>query len=411
MNDDAAAVNAVSVGELTAHIKAVMEATFPPVWVAGEIADLSRPRSGHVYFTLKDDEASIRGVIWRSTAQRLKTKLHEGQAVLVFGELEVYAARGTYQITVRQVQPQGMGALQIAFQKLQETLHAEGLFAVERKRALPRFPRRVVVITSPSGAAVRDFLKAASNRWTGVEIIVVPALVQGEGAARSIVNAMRAAHRLRPAADVVLLTRGGGSLEDLWSFNEQPVVRAVAASKIPTVSAVGHEIDVTLCDLAADVRALTPTDGATVILPDGNVVEKSSRELRLRLDRAIRQSIKERRNRLDGLGQRNVLRKPHEQIHLRSRRLDDLDARARRAMFGKLAIGRAKLATSAASLSALSPLDVLARGYSVTLDESGQVIRDAEAVGAGQLIRTRLDRGEIESRVVTESADESDSNL
>lgn len=391
--------HAISVSELTGHIKAVLEETFPPVWVAGEIADLSRPRSGHLYLTLKDDDAQIRGVIWRSTASRLNVDLQEGQAVLCFGELEVYSARGTYQLTIRKVQPQGLGALQLAFQKLQEKLYAEGLFAAERKRELPRFPRRVAVVTSPSGAAVRDFLKAASNRWRGVEIIVVPALVQGETAATSIVSALRATHRLRPKPDVVILTRGGGSLEDLWCFNDERVVRAVAASKIPTVSAVGHEIDITLCDLAADVRALTPTDGATRILPDSDAVERSAGELRQRLDRAMDTAIKHRRARLIALDERGVLRKPHEQIHLRSRRLDELDARARRAIVSKLTLGRANLATAAASLSALSPLDVLTRGYSVTTDQRDSVIRHVDDVNIGDIIRTRLEHGELESQV------------
>ncbi len=390
---------AMSVSELTGHIKAVVEETFPPLWVVGEISDLTRPRSGHVYLTLKDDDSQIRGVIWRSTAARLNVDLHDGQAVLCFGELEVYAARGTYQLVIRKLQPQGLGALQIAFQKLQAKLNAEGLFAVERKRPLPRFPRRIAVVTSPSGAAVRDFLKAADNRWQGGQIVVVPALVQGEGASRSVELAIRDAHRLHPKPDVILLTRGGGSLEDLWCFNEERVVRAVAASKIPIVSAIGHEIDITLCDLAADVRALTPTDGATQILPDGNLVEKMNREMRRRLDRSIQMAMQDRRARLEALAERTVMRRPHEMVHLRWRRLDELDLRARRAMFAKLEMGRANLATAAAALSALSPLDVLTRGYSVTMDPNDQAITDARAVDVGDVLRTKLFRGEIESVV------------
>lgn len=397
--DDATANEAMSVSELTGHIKAVIEETFPPVWVAGEISDLSRPRSGHVYLTLKDDDAQIRGIIWRSTASRLNIDLKDGQAVLCFGELEVYAARGSYQIVIRKIRQQGVGALQLAFQKLQAKLNAEGLFSAERKRPLPRFPRRVAVITSPSGAAVRDFLKAAEHRWHGVEIMVVPALVQGEGAAASIVAAIRSAHRLVPRPDVLILTRGGGSLEDLWCFNEERVVRAVAASKIPTVSAVGHEVDVTLCDLAADLRALTPTDGATKILPDRRLVDQAAIELRQRLDRSIRQSIERRRARLVAIGERTVLRKPHELIHLRSRRLDELDGRARRAMLGRFDLGRARVATAAASLSALSPLNVLARGYSVTMDSRGNAIRSSDVIEVGQTVRTRLESGTLESTV------------
>ncbi len=283
--------HAVSVSELTGHIKAILEGTFPSIWVAGEISDLSRPRSGHLYFTLKDDHAQIRGVIWRTAAARMKHDMKEGQAVLCFGDLEVYGVRGTYQLVIRRVQPQGLGALQLAFQQLQAKLYAEGLFAAERKKPLPRFPNRIGLLTSPNGAAVRDFLEAAANRWKGVEIIVIPALVQGQGAAQSIVSGIKAAHKIQPKLDVLVISRGGGSLEDLWCFNEEPVVRAVAASKLPTVSAVGHEIDVTLCDMAADVRALTPTDAATRVLPDAKLLDQSVIHLNRRLQRSILGSI------------------------------------------------------------------------------------------------------------------------
>ncbi len=389
----------MSVSELNGHIKAVLEETFPSVWVAGEISDLSRPRSGHVYLTLKDDDAQIRGVLWRSTAQRLSVDLKDGQAVICFGDVGVYSARGTYQLVIRKIQPQGLGALQIAFQQLQAKLNAEGLFAAERKRQLPRFPKRIAVVTSPSGAAVRDFLKAASNRWRGVEIMVIPAIVQGQSGADSIVAAIRSAHRISPRPDVLVLTRGGGSLEDLWCFNEESVVRAVALSEIPTVSAVGHEIDSTLCDLAADVRALTPTDGATCTLPDVDFVARSIGQWKLRMDRSIRNAIEERRARVVSLSQRSVIRKPHEMIHVRSRRLDELDSRAQRAMRSKLHIGRANLATAAASLSALSPLSVLTRGYSVTRAQNGDAIRDVRTLQVGDTVRTKLDQGEFTSTV------------
>jgi exodeoxyribonuclease VII large subunit len=391
--------DAMSVSELTGHLKAVLEATFPSLWVAGEIANLSRPRSGHLYLTLKDERAQIRGVIWRSTAARLPDKLEDGQAVLCFGHLDLYAARGNYQLVIRKVQPQGIGALQLAFSELQAKLNAEGLFAAERKRPLPTFPGRLAVITSPSGAAIRDFLKAAENRWHGVEILVVPAVVQGREGAPSIVQALKTVHRLRPRPDVVVLTRGGGSLEDLWAFNEEAVVRAVAASQIPTVSAVGHEVDVTLCDLAADQRALTPTDAATRALPDRARVDRVAVELQQRLHRLMRQLIEVRKTRLIALQGRSVIRRPHEMIQMRSRQLDEWDARGRRAMEAKLKLQREKIATAAASLSALSPLDVLSRGYSVTTDLAGQAVRDAADLQLGQTMRSRLHRGVVESKV------------
>jgi exodeoxyribonuclease VII large subunit len=301
---------------------------------------------------------------------------------------------------------QGVGGLQAAFQKLQAKLNDEGLFDAARKRPLPTFPRRIGVITSSSGAAIQDFLKAASHRWRGTEIVVIPSLVQGNEAVSKLVNAIAAAHRYRPQLDALVLARGGGSLEDLWCFNEEAVVRAVAASKIPTVSAIGHEIDVTLCDLAADVRALTPTDGATKVLPDSDSLIRSVQNLGQRLRRNASYMLTNRRERLQALGSRTILKRPHEMVLNRTRQLDDLDARARRAMFGKIKLGRAHLASSAASLSALSPLQVLTRGYSVTLTEEGQAITNASDVKNGQRIQTRLNQGSVWSIIDSQNHSE-----
>ena len=395
---------AVSVSELTGHIKAILEGTFPSICVEGEISDLTRPRSGHIYFTLKDEHSQIRGVIWRSTAARMTTQIKEGQSVLCFGDVEVYGARGTYSLVVRKVQTQGLGPLQQAFLELRQKLNAEGLFAAERKRPLPRVPKRLGVVTSPTGAAIRDFLKAAAQRWPGIEILIIPTLVQGQGAAESIAKAIQTAQKVTPALDTLVVTRGGGSLEDLWCFNDERVVRAISACTIPTISAVGHEVDITLCDLAADVRALTPTDGATQALPDHDLIERKLGDLGLRLDRVIRNGITARRNLLDSIQNRSILKRPHELVQRRFRRLDELDARARKAMFARVELGKAKMAKSAATLSALSPLNVLARGYSVTLDSADNAILSPSQVKPGDIIRSRIHQGEIESVVKTTSS-------
>jgi len=389
----------VSVSELTGHVKAILEGTFPSICVEGEISDLTRPRSGHIYFTLKDEHSQIRGVIWRSTAARMTTQLKEGQSVLCFGDVEVYAARGTYSLVVRKVQTQGLGPLQQAFLELKQKLNAEGLFAAERKRPLPRFPKRLGVVTSPSGAAIRDFLKAAAQRWPGVEILIIPTLVQGQGASESIAKAIRTAQSISPSLDTLVVTRGGGSLEDLWCFNEEPVVRAIAQCNIPTISAVGHEVDITLCDLAADVRALTPTDGATCALPDRDLVVRSLTDMRARLDRTARNVINTRQNRLDALQTRSILKRPHELVQRRFRQLDELDARGRKAMFTRMQLNKAKLGKAAATLSALSPLNVLARGYSVTLDCDDNTIQNPSQLKPGDVIRSRVEHGDIESVV------------
>ncbi len=247
--------SALTVSQLTAQIKGLVEESFPGVWVTGEVSNFSRPQSGHCYFTLKDDKAQIRAVMWRGTATKLNFDPTDGLDLVCHGRLDVYAPRGSYQLVIDQAYPKGVGALESALRQLREKLEREGLFDPSRKRPLPKFPRRIAFVTSPTGAAIRDFLEVLRRRWAGVEVLVVPARVQGEGAAAEIAAGIQLANRIRPSIDVLVVGRGGGSLEDLWAFNEEVVVRAVAASQIPTVSGVGHEIDVSLSDLAADVRA------------------------------------------------------------------------------------------------------------------------------------------------------------
>lgn len=390
---------AVSVSELNHQLKAVVEGTFPMMWVAGEVTDVARPRSGHIYFTLKDDDSQIRAVMWRNVASRLRFDLKNGQSILCFGGLEIYTVRGTYQIVVRKAQPQGVGTLQLAFEKLKARLNAEGLFSYERKQPLPSHPRRIGVITSPSGAAVHDFLVAAENRMIGAEIFVIPAQVQGSGAAETIVRGLKAAAMVRPKLDVVVVARGGGSLEDLWCFNEEAVVRAIAQCPVPTVSAVGHEVDVTLSDLAADVRALTPTDAATKVFADRSGIVQRVNDLTRRLHRVMQYELERRQVALDALANHPAMSKPMEMVHLRSRLVDELDQRAKQAMDRRLQQSKSDVATLAASLAALSPLNTLARGYSVTSDGDGTAISDASRLEIGERVTTRLASGSFESIV------------
>lgn len=391
---------ALSVSQLTEQLKDLVETGFPSVWVAGEISSCSRPQSGHYYFTLKDEQAQIRGVVWRSTAARLRFELHDGLEVICQGGLEVYGPRGTYQLVVRQVEPKGMGALELALRKLRERLAAEGLFAAERKRPLPRFPRRIAVVTSPTGAAIRDFLQVLAGRWRGVDVLVVPVKVQGDGAAREIASAIALVNRFRDPVDCLVVARGGGSLEDLWSFNEEVVVRAIHASRVPVVSAVGHEIDVTLSDLVADVRALTPSDAALRVVPAAAEIGALLARQRQRLAGALRSRATAARARLEILASRRVMRKPFDRVHELMQRLDDQQCRAERAVKRRLLGLKRQLAAEAARLESLSPLAVLARGYSVTqLAGSAEPLRDAGGLKPGDLLRTRLHRGEATSRV------------
>lgn len=390
----------LSVSQLSSLIEGTLETAFQSVWVCGEISEVSRPHSGHVYFTLRDEAAQIRVVIWRSTASRLRFKLEDGQQVICHGDLDVYPPRGTYQLVVRQVEPQGLGALQLAFKQLQERLAAEGLFDPFRKRPLPMFPRRVGFVTSPTGAAIRDFLQVAERRFRGVDVIVIPARVQGEGAALEIARGIELANRLRPPLDVLVVGRGGGSLEDLWSFNEEVVVRAIFASQIPVVSAVGHEIDVTLSDLVADVRALTPSEAAERVIPSADELRERLAVYRRRMVTMLRSQASALRRHVEQLARARVLRNPQALVFDRAHRLDELDGQLSRAMSRRLKSCRERLSAIASRVEALSPVAVLARGYSVTsLVESGEVLTSTVRVKPGQLVRSRLANGEFQSRV------------
>ncbi len=391
---------ALSVAQLTAQIKDTLEGAFTSVWVVGEISNLSRPQSGHSYFTLKDDQAQIRAVMWRGAAARLKFDLADGLDVICHGHLDVYAPRGSYQLVIDEVQPKGVGALELALRKLREKLAAEGLFDSARKRKLPMFPRRVAFVTSPTGAAIHDFLQVLRRRWRGVDVLVIPARVQGEGSVSEIVAGIRLANRMSPRPDVLVVGRGGGSLEDLWSFNEEPVVRAIAASKIPTVSAVGHEIDVTLADLVADVRALTPSEAAELIVPAADEISARVRSYEQRLRHAVHRRVMLLQTRLDGLASQRAFRRPFDLVHDRSRRLDELTMHGNAAMRRMLREYESRLATIAGKIDSLSPLAVLARGYTITQDSrTGRVIRAASDLRTGQSITTLFSDGSAVSNV------------
>lgn len=401
--DSNAAANqqpALTVSQLTAQIKGLVEESFPGAWVAGEVSNFSRPQSGHCYFTLKDDKAQIRAVIWRGSASKLSFDMTDGLEIVCHGRLDVYAPRGSYQLVIDQAHPQGVGALELALRQLKEKLAREGLFAPERKQPLPKFPKRIGFVTSPTGAAVRDFLEVLRRRWAGVEVLVIPARVQGDGAAKEIAAGIQAANSITPPLDVLVVGRGGGSLEDLWAFNEEPVVRAVAASQIPTVSAVGHEIDVSLSDLAADVRALTPSEAAELVVPAGDEVGMRLARFGDRLHGSIRRQVEFYKQRVDSLASRRPFAHPHAPIEDRSRAVDELETRARRAMNLLSTKYEHQVASLAGKLQSLSPLAVLSRGYSVTQDaDTGHVIRDANQLQAGQKLLTRLEKGEAVSVV------------
>jgi exodeoxyribonuclease VII large subunit len=395
------AAKILSVSQLSLLIEGTLEAAFQSLWVSGEISEVTRPQSGHIYFTLRDESAQIRAVIWKSVASRLRFQLEDGQQVICHGDIDVYPPRGTYQLVVRQVEPQGVGVLQFAFKQLQRRLEAEGLFEPARKRLLPPFPRRVGFVTSPTGAAIRDFLQVAARRFRGVEILVIPARVQGEGAADEIARGIKLANCLKPPLDVLVVGRGGGSLEDLWCFNEEIVVRAIYGSRIPVVSAVGHEIDVTLADLVADVRALTPSEAAERIIPSAEDLVIRLAVCQRRIASMLRSRVIAARRHVEQLSRSRVLRNPQSLIYDLSHRLDELDAQSLRAICRRIKSSRDQLTAIACRAEALSPLAVLARGYSVTTRErDGMLIRSPDQVKSGDRILTRLSHGQIGSIVV-----------
>lgn len=390
----------LTISQLTAQLKSVVEECFPMVWVAGEVSNFSRPQSGHCYLTLKDDNAQLRAVVWRTTASRLKCDLHDGMDVICRGRLDVYPPRGSYQLVIDQIQPQGIGALELALRKLREKLDKEGLFAPERKKQLPRFPRRIGIVTSPTGAAIRDFLEVLRRRWRGIEVLIFPVRVQGDGAAEEIAEGIRKANRVKPQLDVLVVGRGGGSLEDLWAFNEEAVVRAIAASQLPVISGVGHEIDVTLSDLAADVRALTPSEAAERVVPSGQDIQHHLNNLRSRLEQALVTRAASLRSRLDAIASRPVFARPYDRVHDLSRRLDDCGNRMHTAMRRHVCDQQNRLANLGGKLETLSPLGVLSRGYSLTTDKkTGELIRSTDQLKAGKRIVTRLYQGTLVSTV------------
>lgn len=389
----------LSVSDLTTLLKTVVEETFPQVWVAGEISNLTRAGSGHLYFTLKDAEAQLKAVMWRNAAQRLRFQPQDGLEVIASGPLEVYAPRGQYQIIVQQMQPQGMGALELALRQLQQKLGAEGLFDPARKRPLPRIPRRIALVTSPSGAAVRDLIQVITRRWPLVDVVIVPVAVQGDGAAAEIAEGLRHAARL-PAIDVIITGRGGGSLEDLWAFNEEVVARAIAASPIPVVTAIGHEIDVTIADLVSDRRALTPSEAGELVVPLLDEVHQFLSSARQRLIVALQQQARQTRMTLDGLAERRCFTRPADRLHDLAERLDELEARLKTALRHRADTAKHRLSGIAGTLQALSPLAVLERGYSLTRRlPSGQVLKSAADLHVGDQIQTRLSKGTVTSVV------------
>lgn len=390
----------LTVTRLTQKLQWTLRNSFHEVWVTGEISNLTQPASGHVYLTLADDTAQMKAVIWRSDAESINFDLKNGMEVICRGEIDIYPPRGVYQLIVRHVEPKGVGAQQLALKKLHARLAAEGLFDADRKRPLPSMPGKIAVVTSPSGAAIQDFLQVITRRWPAMEVMIIPARVQGEEAALEIAQGIVVAGLLEERPDVLVVTRGGGSAEDLWSFNDERVVRAIAACEIPVVSGVGHEIDVTLSDLVADVRALTPSEAGELVVPVRSQVVATVNELGHRMNAALLRSAEVARQRLRMIESRRVMTDPEQLLHVARRRVDELELRLGNAGGRNIERCENRMAVLSGRLQAISPLNVLARGYSVTQTLAGETIRRASQVKAGDRIISRLAEGTIESEIL-----------
>lgn len=392
----------MSVSELNARVKDRIEPAFADVWVAGEVSNLVRAASGHLYLSLKDDEAVVRAVVWRGTVPTLALEPADGLAVVCHGRLEVYPPRGSYQLTIDRLHAVGTGGLEARLRQLHARLAAEGLFAPERKRPLPVVPHRIAVVTSPAGAAIADFLQTLANRWPACAVVVVPARVQGAGAAEELAAAIIRAGRLVPPVEAIAVIRGGGSLEDLWAFNEEPLVRAVAAAPVPVVSGVGHETDVSLCDLVADVRALTPTDAAVRMSPDRNALLTHLTTVPPRLAGLVNRRLAAARDRLERLATSRALTRPERLVTGRRDVVRERAARLERLVGGVLRRAGERLAATAGRIEAASPLQILARGYAVTMRADGGdagPLRDVAGLRPGTRLVTRLARGRVWSSV------------
>lgn len=432
-----------TVSELNREAREALEASLPTVWVEGEISNLARPGSGHIYFSLKDAKAQIRCAMFRGANRGLGFSPEDGLQVLVNGQVTVYETRGTYQLIIKHMEPAGEGLLRRKLEELKNRLAAEGLFAQTHKQDLPAVPRRIGIITSPTGAAVRDILNILGRRFPACPIVIYPVQVQGDQAKNDIVAALTTAAQ-RNECDVLILGRGGGSLEDLWSFNEEIVARAIFDCPIPLISAVGHEVDFTLSDLVADMRAPTPSGAAELVAPDAAAVISSLRNLEMRSVRAVQRATHQRRmnfdnlagrlsrchpgvilrqlaqrldethQRLLGSGKRRLAMEslrlqntcarlksaaPLMQVQLETRQLDRLRLKLFNAVRMDLNAARSRLAVTAARMQAVSPLGTLERGYAIVQDENETVIRDASRLKPEQRIIGRLARGRFEAVV------------
>jgi len=385
-----------SIAEVNTYLKGILEAdaNLQDLWVTGEISNLSRPASGHLYFTLKDQTSSLRCVMWKNRALQIKTALQDGLAVEAHGVLGVYEQRGQYQLYVDFIRPRGEGALFQEFQRLKTQLEMEGLFDPARKRPIPAWPTRIGIVTSPSGAAFQDMKDTLNRRFPLVKILLSPSSVQGDSAPAEICAALKRLYRLEP--DLILIGRGGGSIEDLWAFNDENVARTLADSPVPVISGVGHETDFTITDFVADLRAPTPTAAAELAVPDQSELRLGLRESRTRLARTVHNTLTDQRWKMENISARIARLSPLGQISNGRQRLDELNGRMDRGMGAIIKTSRDLCLAYQARLSALNPEAILKRGYAIVTAEDGSTVYQVSQASSGETLQVRVSDGEFE---------------
>lgn len=385
----------LSVSQLNRYIKMNFDAdeNLANIFISGEISNFTNHyRTGHLYFTLKDDSAAVRAVMFNSSAKRLKFMPEDGMKVIARGRVSVYEASGQYQLYVDDMQPDGVGALNLAYEQLKEKLQKEGLFSEQHKKPLPPYPEKVGVITSPTGAAVRDIINVLGRRFPYAEIVFCPVLVQGEGAHLQLIDAVNLFNFER-AADVIIIGRGGGSIEDLWEFNDEGLARAVYNSEIPVISAVGHETDFTICDFVADMRAPTPSAAAELAVPDANELQYALSALKNRMFLNVSSGIADRRSRLEYLTSKGALKSPDEMLLNRSQRLDTAFSKMLSSYENRIGGKKVEFISAATALSKLDPMSVLMRGFAFVSDKNGKNVYSSQALAKGDKINVRFHDG------------------
>lgn len=390
----------LTVSGMTQYLRALLESDeiLRDVWVAGEISTLSKPSSGHIYFNLKDSSATLKCVIWRQNAMRVQSILETGMAVEVHGYVSVYDAGGQYQLYVDAVRMAGEGLLFQEFMRLKALLEAEGLFDLERKREIPPFPQKIGIVTSPTGAALQDMLNTLRGRFPLVEVILAPTVVQGEDAPPKIVQAIRQLNQMLDV-DVIIVARGGGSMEDLWAFNDERVVRAIAESRIPIVTGIGHETDTTLADFAADLRAPTPTGAAVLVTPNKADLLADLVGLQAELDDVFDRKTRQYHQDLSSMQSQMNFLSPINRIRNNQQRLDEVLVRMEQVIDHRIILSQSRFRGLSSRLKALNPLQVLQRGYAIVSDENGKIVSSVTEVQAGNQVAVRLKDGILESEV------------